>query len=333
MFRRALSGPVETLRGPIKRESRNRSSERICGSLKVTAMLLLGVAVADALVVDRAVAGDILTFGANDPVWNAKLGVTGIRLGCSGQPKNCIAGAKGIAASQLVRHVYIATLFLVSTPAAMREYASLIASAPEVAEIGFDDFGSQCLRLLRSGQDPKAILDETLAVARAAKIGVGITLYENELLTIPGKCLSEHGRSGISYVHFYLLYRKDVAKYRNYLASAAGLFPHAAIIAGAYAYDRADYLSCSPESKRHCTATEEVSLFQQSIELETRLLDAGELSGIEFYPGEFGRQASWKGWSNGRICAAERVPQCVRQTELMRNIALATLQRRRKAGK
>ena len=79
---------------------------------------------------------------------------------------------------------------------------------------------------------------------------MGITLYEDELPTVPGKCLSERARSDISYVHFYLHYRKDVAKYRDYLASVSGLFPHAAIIAGSYAYDRADYLSCSPGSER-----------------------------------------------------------------------------------
>jgi hypothetical protein len=85
-----------------------------------------------------------------------------------------------------------------------------------------------------------------------------------------------------------------------------------------YAYDRIDYIPCSPASGRPCTQAEEIGLYRQSAKIAAQLLRQRQIAGIEFYPGFFGMEEQWDGWKHKDYCAPARVQQCIQNTRDMR---------------
>jgi hypothetical protein len=68
-----------------------------------------------------------------------------------------------------------------------------------------------------------------------------------------------------------------------------------------------------------------LDLYQQSIALQVQLMRAGTVDSIEFYPGYFGAEEQWTGWSDPRECAPGDLAACIANTKTMRQAALAAL--------
>jgi hypothetical protein len=153
-----------------------------------------------------------------------------------------------------------------------------------------------------------------------------VTVYEDDIGVLGA--LPTEIRSGVNVVHFYIHYRLHASGYEGYVREIRRLFPKATILAGAYAYDRIDYLPCGPGAKDKCSPDQEIALFRNSLEIQSRLMDSGAVAGIEFTPAMFGKEERWDGWDNPRACSAKRRQQCIDNTRVMRNIVLDVLRRK-----
>jgi len=293
--------------------------------------LALWVLLATALLSPQAARSQdkIMTWGGNAPDWDSKLHVSAIRVGCSSVPQSCFRDSDSYASQNHVKLIFLSILLKPSqTLTYVTQYAALGPSHPEVIEVGFDDFVSQASKL---GMDPTSLNSYLLQIIRATKQGgsrlkFGCTIYENEL----GSQLSQLGLSSdfysqVDFVHLYPHYRHTAEPFANYVQQAKSLFPNAQIIAGVYAYDRRDYLPCSKASNEHCSNQEELSLFKGMFQQEVSLLRSGQVSWLEFFPGSFGLEESWKNWDEPRICSASRRQECVDNTKAMRQAVLQIL--------
>ena len=108
------------------------------------------------------------------------------------------------------------------------------------------------------------------------------------------------------------------------MQKAKQIFPHARIIAGSYAYDRRAFLPCAPGGTA-CTQQQDFDLFKESLTVQVHELSQGAVDRIEFFPGYFGVEATWTGWSNPRECAPNQVSECISNTIAMRDAALKIL--------
>lgn len=275
-----------------------------------------------------AVAQDkIMTWGGNAPDWDSELHVSAIRDGCSSVPQSCFRDADSYASQNHVKLIFLSILLKPSqTLSYVTQYAALHSSHPEVIEVGFDDFVSQASKL---GMATPALNSYLMQIANALKQGdlkFGLTLYENELDSqLPQLGLSSDLRAQVDFIHLYPHYRHTAQPFANYVHQAKSVFPNAQIIAGVYAYDRRDYLPCSKASSEHCSNQEELSLFKDMFQQEVSLLRSGQVSWLEFFPGSFGLEESWRNWDEPRICSASRRQECIDNTKAMRQAVLQVL--------
>jgi hypothetical protein len=275
----------------------------------------------------------IYTWIGNTPAWNRQLHVSGYRLGCdSGDPDGCVS----IGADAVDREG-ITTIFLSMpevadrTPADAREYNRLRGSNRFVMEAGFDDFVDRYQKFFSlPGMKPQSWLREVAhnVMADGKGLKFGITLYEDELDSryLREPLLPHDIAQNVSYVHLYLHYRTNASRFPKYVARAKALFPRAKIIAGLYAYDRIDYIPCTQSNRKPCSEEEEIGYYEHAVRNAAQLMRQGSVSGIEFYPGFFGRENQWPGWKNPGYCVPSRVNQCIENTRIMRQKTLAILE-------
>ena len=264
----------------------------------------------------------VITWGASSPEWSRLLGVSAIRLGCSDSPPSCAQEAEHMAREQHVSSVLLAILL---KPANVVQNASAFAqlgsSHPEIAEIGFDDFVGQADKAGLTGEALSSLLGDfsTCLHSSGSRLKWGITLYQDELWNgrLARLGLSEETRRAVDAVHLFPHYRKEQVPLEKSVSEAKRLFPSAGIILGSYAYDRREYLPCSPHGAR-CTDEEEISLFNQNLHQSLDLVRRGIAAGIEFYPGNFGQETSWKNWDNPRFCKQGEQSECIENTLAMR---------------
>ncbi|MGH9747824.1 MAG: hypothetical protein ACRD59_17145 [Candidatus Acidiferrales bacterium] len=202
------------------------------------------------------------------------------------------------------------------------EYAKLSQSNRSVAEIGIDDFAGQYAKLWKSGaSDPAALLNSMIDGVKSgeSKLKFGATIYEDELALaeLGDSKLPAAVRMKFDFVHLYLHYRADGPRTPEYVERAKKLFPNAKMILGVYAYDRVSYISCAKGDSRPCSTQEEMDLFGQALDADIALLKSGAASGLEFYPGSFGREEAWSGWDKPQICPGHK-QECVANTKEMR---------------
>ena len=271
----------------------------------------------------------IITWGwANSSEWNSKLHVTALRTGCSSAPESCLRDADRAASQNHIQTIFLPIVLKPQqTLIYVTQYAALSASHPEVVEVGFDDFVSQASKL---GMDPASRNTYLLQIIRALKtnsqLKFGCTIYEDELASKLSQLgLSNEFYSEVDFVHLYPHYRRTSESFANYVKQAKSLFPKAEIIAGVYAYDRRDYIPCSQGSSQHCSNQDELSLFKDMFQQQVSLLRSGQVSALEFYPGAFGMEETWKNWSEPRICDASRRQECIDNTKSMRQAVLQIL--------
>jgi hypothetical protein len=259
----------------------------------------------------------------NTADWDRKLHISGIRMGCSAEPVNCMKTAAIIMQSHANGKLFLS---VVLKPGELEgnatEYSKLSQQSPFLEEVGIDDFVGQYARLFTSGSgDPVATLSSVVNGLKSQNknLHFGITLYENELDSpyLKEPKMTAALRNGVDYVHLFLIYRSNARNYESYVRKAKEIFPNAKIIGGVYAYDRISYIPCAPSDSRPCTAQEELALFKQALEIELRLLKNGELDWMEFFPGAFGNEATWNAWDRPRICPG-RKQDCIANTQKLR---------------
>ena len=274
----------------------------------------------------------IYTWIGNTQAWDRRLHVSGYRMGCDdGDPQGCVHEA-----SEVVKRGGLTRVFLsmpvdaARTPGDAREYSQLSVSRPFIAEVGFDDFIGRYGKLFsRSGIDPPSWLWRVIRNVKAnnSRLAFGITLYEDELDSpyLQAPQLPSYIAQSVDYVHLFLHYRTDAPQYPGYVERVRSLFPRARVIAGLYAYDRINYIPCSPGGQRPCTIVEEIRLYREAVSIAARLLKEGRIVGIEFYPGFFGKENEWGGWKYADYCSPKRVQECIENTRIMREDTVTVL--------
>lgn len=285
----------------------------------------------------------IYTWNNNTPEWNRKLHVAGYRIGCS-------AGRQGITdcldkirheldEGQDVHRISISILDSKEAPSqalADALFASQVSlSTPFLAEVSFDDFGDYYHKLFaHRGFSPQSWLEKMVETIKANNhsLRIGITVYTKQLHSdyayfrppdLPLKVAAL-----IDTVYLYPSYQ-DEAKPSWYLPAvrqAKVLFPNAEIVGGSPAYDHTDWAFCEDSPTRKYTPAQEIKLYEELIAIQARLVKKGALSGIEFYPGHFGKESEWTGWKSHCVCRSNRVQQCIEDTRTMREYAEKTLQ-------
>ena len=173
-----------------------------------------------------------------------------------------------------------------------------------------------------------AALDEDPAKSANPNLAFGVTIYEDSLThtTLTDAVLPAALRAEINFVHLFVHYREDAPNYASYVATAKSIFPNAKIIAGAYPYDRMDYLPCAFKGTVHCTWSQEQSLYRELLQSQASMVKQGTIYGLEFFFGYFGDPQDWPSWtSNARICNPARLSQCYENTQVLQNISLDVL--------
>lgn len=226
------------------------------------------------------------------------------------------------------RKVFLSILLKPETVAYGEQYSQLSRKDASLEEIGLDDFVSQYSKLYQTeGQNAIGALNAFITGVKLVNpdLRFGITLYEDDLTRsrdyLSDPKLPAAIREKVDYVHFYVHFRADSPKYADYLNQAKAIFPNARMIAGVYPYDRISYVPCALRSDP-CTPQEEMDYFNTQLDAAINLLKSGSVSWIEFYPGNFGREDEWSGWSSSRICAPERRQACIDTTKQMHEIVL-----------
>jgi hypothetical protein len=210
-----------------------------------------------------------------------------------------------------------------------KEYSTLSLTHKEMVEIGFDDFvnGIEDFQAAGTLPNPATFISNVIAATKSANpnLAFGATIYEDSLTHVALTSLPASLRAQIQYVHFYLHYRENAPSWASYLTKVKSLFPNARVIAGAYPFDRIDYLPCAYRGTVKCTAAQEQSLYKELLQEQLTTLNAGTVVGLEFYFGYFGDPQNWGGWT-GRACLASRVSQCIANTNTLHNITLQVLE-------
>jgi hypothetical protein len=233
------------------------------------------------------------------------------------------------AKQQGVGKVYLAVRLTTNTPDELSQYPRHLSAGVVLEGVGFDDFVSQYRKLAQRYSVSKAISVMDRAT-NTPGVRIGVTIYGEGLDSpwLGNAKLPKEIRSRIRSVHLFVRHRSNGVNFQKYVRRARDLFPQAQIFGGVYAYDRRDYSSCNTSSKAPCSGAEELRLFRVSLENELALVKRSELQGLEFYPGDFGREESWKGWNNSKICRNREA--CISETKKMRSVVLELLQSARK---
>jgi hypothetical protein len=277
----------------------------------------------------------IITYGLNTPDWNARLHLAGVREACKESPAVCAKRITDHARLENVRTMML-NVFLEAPSVALdaAAYSRLSLADPVFVEVGVDDFASHYYHLFKdqTATDPAGLLRTVIANLKASnpRLRFGVTLYEDELASpfLQDAKLAAETRAQVDYVHLYLHYRTNGPAYASYVDEARRLFPRAQVIAGAYAFDRIDYMPCT-KGGAPCSRDEELALFQQSFEVQADLLSRGTVAAIEFYPANFGSEDAWTGWNAPKNCDPARRAACVENTRAMRETAMRILRAHR----
>jgi hypothetical protein len=265
----------------------------------------------------------------NTQQWNQALGVKHTRQGCSDTPAGCLSFVKTVAQSDNVRVTLAIPLNSTTTATDARLYSQLSLSAPFLAEVSIDDFVDQYRALSKTSFQPAAVVGEVIANLKSANrnLAFGATIYEDELsgsVLLQNASLPAALRAEFDYIHLFIHYREHGPNFPGYVQLARQMFPHARIVAGSYAYDRRAYVTCAPTGPA-CTEQQDFDLFKQSLAVQVQEMKQGMVDHIEFYPGYFGTESQWTGWSNPRECAPGDLSACIANTVAMRGAALAIL--------
>jgi hypothetical protein len=262
---------------------------------------------------------NIISWANITPEWQRTLHVSGLRLGCSSPPQSCMKYMASL--NSPAKAFFLAILLKPDTAVGYAaQYSALSSQLPALQEIGLDDFVSQYAKLSKAGvADPPAFLSSFIDGIKSLNrnLRFGATIYEDELAgdSLGDKNLPPALRAKFDTVHFFIHFRGNTPKYADYVQQVKRLFPNAQVVAGIYPYDRISYVPCLPKGQP-CSPEEEFNYFNQSLDTAMNLLQQGTVSWIEFFPGIFGHEDNWNGWSAPRLCPG-RLSDCVANTKKM----------------
>ncbi len=274
---------------------------------------------------------NIMSWGENMSGWNEQLGITALRQGCSVYPTECEPWMDNVAAAANVKSYYVSMPFSPSDSVSWAaEYSALSLTHKMMTEISFDDFVNQIENHQIDGSlpNPAAFVSEVIAATKSKNpnLAFGATIYEDSLTHVALTNLPLTLRDEIQYVHLYLHFRANGPNFASYVATAKSIFPKARIIAGAYPYDRIDYLPCAYKGTVHCTAAQEQALYKQALEIQLSMVKAGTIYGLEFFFGYFGDPQDWPSWTlYSRICEPARLSTCYENSKILQNISVDVL--------
>jgi hypothetical protein len=303
----------------------------VCKSRSVLVLCLLAVCMGLSLKPASAQTRNVMSWGQNVSSWNPALGVNSMREGCSIVPTSCEPYLDNLATLSGAKTYYVSFPISPSTSASWAaQYSTLSLSHPMMREIDFDDFVGKLEDEEEAGEltaaEAPAFVTSVIAATKSAnpKLAFGITLYEDmfnhaSLYAFPASVLAQ-----ISYVHLYVHFREDAPNWASYVTKTKSLFPNATIIAGAYPYDRINYIACAYETTVPCTVAQEQSLYQELLQSQLASINAGTVMGVEFYPGYFGDPQTWGGWTT-QACQTARLSQCISNTNTLQSITLQVL--------
>jgi hypothetical protein len=272
----------------------------------------------------------VMSWGQNLSPWNTALGINAMREACSIAPTSCEPYLDNLAAEEGAKTYYVSFPLDPSTSVSWaKEYSTLSLAHKEMVEIGFDDFVNEIEDFQAAGKlpNPAAFVSEVIAATKSANpnLEFGATIYEDSLTHVALTSLPASLRAQIQCVHLFVHFRENAPNWASYVTKVKSLFPNAKVIAGAYPFDRIDYLPCAYGGTVHCTAAQEQSLYKELLQEQLTMLNAGTVAGLEFYFGYFGDPQNWGGWT-GRVCQASRVSQCIANTNILHNITLQVLE-------
>jgi hypothetical protein len=208
-------------------------------------------------------------------------------------------------------------------------YSEASIKEMRIRGIDIDDF-LRAYRLWgsRESADAPALLEQVIDNAKAKNFSLmfGITLYEDELSSDLIQDIPANLRSRIDRVSLFVRFRANGPLYETYVEDAKRLFPNAIVWAGSYAYDRIDYQPCSQGRRDRCSEFQQLELYGTLIKIQAKMLKDGEIAAIEFYPGYFGQEERWQGWTKARNCAPHRRQRCITNTIALRDIAIEMLE-------
>jgi hypothetical protein len=277
----------------------------------------------------------LVSWVGNTREWNQRLGVNEYRIACSSEPSRCLEILRYHADKGAIGRVVMA---IVAPPAQVADYAAQYSSASlsekRLLGVGIDDF----VKTLNEWHEaapavPGApqLLEQVIANAKRANPAMlfGVTVYEDELSSPALRDLPGALRAKIDRVSLYLHYRANGKDYASYAARVHQLFPNARLFGGVYAYDRIDYVPCIGKRGSKCSVAEEKNLFQQTLATQISMLKRGQLDGLELYPGYYGAEQDWRGWSQPRNCSEARRQECIDVTKSMRAAVSKALEQAR----
>ena len=160
----------------------------------------------------------------------------------------------------------------------------------------------------------------------------GVTVYEDELSSRLLSDLPAELRARVDRVSLYLHYRGGAQQYSEHVRKTRQLLGNAQLFGGIYAYDRIDYLPCAAALDQLHAGAGDGIVPQPAGRAD---VDAAHRSARRrrVYPGNFGAEQQWSGWSKAAICKAVRRDACVKSTLEMRKTALSAVQRARDVSK
>ena len=276
----------------------------------------------------------VVAWAGNTAEWNKKLGATELWAGCSSEPERCMKSLDTYARAGGVSRVTLSIATAASDPKVLADYALRYSEAslaePRLRAIVIDDFSSLSIHWQQSGVAIGPLLRQVInnVKAKNPKLLFGLTLYENEMnfAVLKDDVLPAAVRAQVDRVGLYVHFRKNGPQYASYVPQAKRLFPNAAIMAGAYAYDRSQYMpSCAQGGKVKCTRAEELDLFETTLRIQVGLMDTGQVAGLEIGPNNFGTEQTWYGWDNPENCPLAQRQECVNTTIAMHNAVLQIL--------
>jgi hypothetical protein len=95
--------------------------------------------------------------------------------------------------------------------------------------------------------NPAAFVSDVIAATKSENpnLAFGVTIYKDGQNHVALTSLPATLRAQIQFVHLYVHYREDAPSFAVNVTTAKTILSNAKIIAGAYPYDRINYLPCA----------------------------------------------------------------------------------------
>jgi len=272
----------------------------------------------------------LILYGQNEASCALQIGIylTAVRSSCDTSPEACVTALNATLHAQCVETGIMNLPFssLASALFFAQEYGTTFKTVTWLKQIGIDDFVGTFLNWCDiSGITCENLTLEIINYTKQSGRKFVVTIYAEEL----GELLnSSHFipdiRNQIDVIHLYFQHSANAALFfEQYVIKVQQEFPHADIIAGAYVYDRIDYVNCSTVPNQPCTPTEQLNYYNITLHTQLQLWNNNLITGIEWYPGYVGFARKIPEFNRTNEC--KNITICVARTLEMQNLTLEVL--------